>query len=249
MYMNLELNIKEKIMKKSAFTLAETLITLGVIGVVAAMTLPLLIQSYKNSIAETRLKKVYSVMNQAIQRAEADYGAKELWNFEDEAFWDKYFDPYLKVLKTEIIDSNPKYRLVYFMDGSILAGKASGKVQTDGTIKASGMNQDYFFFPNGKFFNISALNEDKKASTGVTLFPFRFAPIAEFDNKNIKSFHYHKGFMPYAHNWDGEVAPTTLGYTYACAKQNKSNQVPNWCTLYIMQNGWKIPKDYPFKVK
>ncbi len=33
---------------KKAFTLAETLITLGVIGVVAALTLPTLINSYKN---------------------------------------------------------------------------------------------------------------------------------------------------------------------------------------------------------
>ena len=35
-------------MKKIAFTLAEVLITLGIIGIVAAMTLPTLIQSNKN---------------------------------------------------------------------------------------------------------------------------------------------------------------------------------------------------------
>ena len=34
-------------MKKSGFTLAEVLITLGIIGVVAAMTIPSLITSYK----------------------------------------------------------------------------------------------------------------------------------------------------------------------------------------------------------
>ncbi len=43
--------------KKNAFTLAEVLITLGIIGVVAAMTLPTLIQKNNNSVVEARLKK------------------------------------------------------------------------------------------------------------------------------------------------------------------------------------------------
>ena len=55
-----------------AFTLAEVLITLGIIGIVAAMTLPALIQKNNNQVVEARLKKFYSVMNQAIIQAEAD---------------------------------------------------------------------------------------------------------------------------------------------------------------------------------
>lgn len=39
-----------------AFTLAEVLITLGIIGVVAALTLPNLIADYRASVVETRLK-------------------------------------------------------------------------------------------------------------------------------------------------------------------------------------------------
>lgn len=38
------------------FTLAEVLITLGIIGVVAAMTIPVMISSYNKHITETRLK-------------------------------------------------------------------------------------------------------------------------------------------------------------------------------------------------
>lgn len=37
-------------MKKIAFTLAEVLITLGIIGVVAAMTMPVLISNYRESV-------------------------------------------------------------------------------------------------------------------------------------------------------------------------------------------------------
>ena len=51
---------------KNAFTLAEVLITLGIIGIVVALTLPTLIQNHRNQVVETRLKKFYSTINQAI---------------------------------------------------------------------------------------------------------------------------------------------------------------------------------------
>lgn len=48
------------------FTLAEVLITLGIIGVVAAMTMPTLINNTKNKELETGLKKAYSIAQQAL---------------------------------------------------------------------------------------------------------------------------------------------------------------------------------------
>lgn len=42
---------------KNAFTLAEVLITLGIIGVVAAMTLPTLIANYQKQVYANGLKK------------------------------------------------------------------------------------------------------------------------------------------------------------------------------------------------
>ena len=55
--------------KKAAFTLAEVLITLGIIGIVAAMTLPVIIQDTKNKELEAQFKKGYSSLQQAILRA------------------------------------------------------------------------------------------------------------------------------------------------------------------------------------
>jgi len=57
-----------------AFTLAEVLITLGIIGVVAALTLPTLIQNYKRSEFETRFKKATSAIQQAVLRMSDDVG-------------------------------------------------------------------------------------------------------------------------------------------------------------------------------
>ncbi|MBS5860501.1 type II secretion system protein [bacterium] len=51
---------------KAAFTLAEVLITLGIIGVVAAMTMPTLINSTQGAQYKTAYKKALSVMSQAV---------------------------------------------------------------------------------------------------------------------------------------------------------------------------------------
>lgn len=48
---------------QKAFTLAEVLITLGIIGVVAAMTLPTVINNTKNKELETAFKKTYSQLD------------------------------------------------------------------------------------------------------------------------------------------------------------------------------------------
>lgn len=51
-------------MTKTGFTLAEVLITLGIIGVVAAMTLPALINKTNNKELQTAFLKTYSELNQ-----------------------------------------------------------------------------------------------------------------------------------------------------------------------------------------
>lgn len=60
--------------KVFAFTLAEVLITLGVIGVVAAITIPSITQKYKEKETVIKLKRVYSILQAAHRRAQDDYG-------------------------------------------------------------------------------------------------------------------------------------------------------------------------------
>jgi len=94
--------------KRCAFTLAEVLITLGIIGVVAAMTMPTLIQKHQEQVTVTRVKKFYSLINQTLLMAIKDNGYVDEWNFiesdEDSGniLSDKfagYFKPYLKIAK------------------------------------------------------------------------------------------------------------------------------------------------------
>ena len=65
--------------RKAAFTLAEVLITLGIIGVVAAMTLPTLINKYQEKVTVTKVKKFYSILSQGYQFAVQEYGEPEYW--------------------------------------------------------------------------------------------------------------------------------------------------------------------------
>lgn len=88
----------------TAFTLAEVLITLGIIGVVAAMTLPTLIQKQNDRANITRLKKVYSSLSQAYLMVKEEHGSSEIWDIRDgnqastrTIF--SYFEPYFRIVK------------------------------------------------------------------------------------------------------------------------------------------------------
>ena len=95
------------------FTLAEVLITLGIIGIVAAMTLPALVQSHKEKQTVAQLKKFYSVISNAMLLAYNQYGPLEDWgvtgiegneeaNAKGNDFKNKFINnlkPYLKIIR------------------------------------------------------------------------------------------------------------------------------------------------------
>ena len=109
-------------MRRNAFTLAEVLITLGVIGVVAAITIPTLINDHKKSVIETRLKHTVSILQQAQSMRDADenltYETFE-HNNPDIAFeiFNKYYANYIKFVKVE---KGTKGVFGYLPDGSVL---------------------------------------------------------------------------------------------------------------------------------
>ena len=121
--------------KSVAFTLAEVLITLGIIGVVAAMTMPALLSRNQERVTVTKVKKFYSVMNQALLMAIKDYGYVDEWSFfekdeDDNPMSDKfvsYIKPYLKLSKDCGGSSGCIGGQYYQLDGSPWANYASNK--------------------------------------------------------------------------------------------------------------------------
>lgn len=85
--------------KLRAFTLAEVLITLGIIGVVAAITIPTLITNHQKRQTVVKLQRAISVMNQAYRLAYDDVGevsAAEAKSMTNDAYFNKFWAPYLK---------------------------------------------------------------------------------------------------------------------------------------------------------
>ena len=63
---------------KKGFTLAEVLITLGIIGVVAALTLPTLISKHQKKVYVTQFKKAYNTVTNAFKLMQAESGSDNL---------------------------------------------------------------------------------------------------------------------------------------------------------------------------
>ncbi len=71
--------------RKVAFTLAEVLITLGIIGVVAALTIPTLMQKTNEKDTVAKVKKIYSTLSNAINLAVAQNGTIDTWGLNFDA--------------------------------------------------------------------------------------------------------------------------------------------------------------------
>jgi type II secretory pathway pseudopilin PulG len=117
--------------KYPAFTLAEVLITLGVIGIIAAMTIPNLIASYQKKVFVNRLKQTTSLLSQGLKLYMAEEDISDLtgdldWKTDKEAF-NTLFKKYFKVAR----DCNGKYAPCFSSLYTSLSGK--DKVGTSGS--------------------------------------------------------------------------------------------------------------------
>lgn len=233
----------------SAFTLAEVLITLGIIGVVAALTLPSLVGNYKRKVTENKVKKFYSVMSQATGRAIAENGSMEYWDGfsshhngkEMQQWFNKYLKPYLNITD-EWIDkdeeSGNESLFIVMSDGGIVLftnWAGSSPDIDDETGEDQNNSKDYY---NGLIHvayltNAKAIKkEDRKSCVNAFSFLF-YSPL--------KKQYY---FQPYAYQAD---TPEKYKRDFFL-KQIKSGNT-QYCTALMMMDGWEIKDDYPFGYK
>ena len=207
--------------RKAAFTLAEVLITLGIIGVVAALTLPAVIQNYRKSVIETSVKKFYTNINQAIIMSERDYGDMHEWSrtgYNDDAspFWDKYFDKYMITIKrTKTRDG--KNTIFVFSDGSGLKINSS----------------DFFWCVKADY-----VNDYYKYAKSAQCMLFGFYPNYPITGRDCVVANYReKGVEPYI-QWDTN-----------CQRINEPEYLCNgnlhefYYAKALQLNSWKFPKN------
>lgn len=90
-----------KLISKKGFTLAEVLVTLGIIGVISAMTIPTLVKNHQRTVYVTQLKKVVTELSQAAERATNDSNAVSLreTKYRSDANLPSFLSDYFKVVK------------------------------------------------------------------------------------------------------------------------------------------------------
>lgn len=97
---NLSLPSNKSTNREYAFTLAEVLITLGIIGVVASLTIPVVTKNIQDMEYKQAWKKEYSALNQAFSRVLQDYGGSvKGYPVDGSNFSRDAFSQYLKVVK------------------------------------------------------------------------------------------------------------------------------------------------------
>lgn len=223
----------------NGFTLAEVLITLSIIGIVAAMTLPALIQKNHANIVETRLKKFYSSINQAIKLAEVEHGDKKDWQFEDtDDFFQKYLKKYIKYTgyENKRVGTGNDYRLIYLPDGSAFLMDIYGRWDEDGNQILKSNGGHFIFCPEAK----NCREGMDKSKWGKTQFVFGYWPAGDI----AAEYHKGKGVEPYLNEWDGQEDSLYSNSYYGCNSEAENF----YCTAIIQHNGWKIPKNYPYKL-
>lgn len=210
-------------MKKYGFTLAEVLVTLGVIGVVAAMTLPSVIKNYQKKVASTRVKSAYSQLLQAIQRSEVDNDEIKSWDFElsNADFTQKYIEPYFKgmnlctnIEKCPIGISSANSDRRYFLNNGtqidihIRANIMYVLVDIDGPKGKNTMGYDWFYFTYTNDLN------------------------------KIMPFGWYEGIKKEdILNGSGSRRCTTVASDY---------NYRHGCTALLMLLGWEMTDDYPW---
>ena len=248
----LHLSLKQR----AAFTLAEVLITLGIIGVVAAMTMPVLITKHQKEVTVNKLKKAVSTFEQALTRAQADYGDMSGWTFlqagtdlssgsdsagaELETFINNYIMRYLNIAKDcglNNVNNCPSYVVTSLDKTSFVSNMTTYRkfITSDGTLYSISIDLD--MVENDDGVKVPVTNGHLIVTVDIN----------GFSGPNI----YGRDLFVM------DVAPNTKKVTMFGAGRNREvlKNDTNWacnsrtsrryyCGAIIQQDGWQIKDDY-----
>ena len=225
---------------KNGLTLAEVLITLGIIGIVAAMTIPTLITNYQKKTTATRVKKAYAELLQAIKLSENDNDSMESWTVGNdvsientEKYIEKYIMPYYKglTLCSEGLDDKC---------GNPMSEAGANYLTMNGTTLS------FLYRPTGIYVIIDVNNKSNPNRIGYDAFYFKtnekyeLLPFGWYNGLTREQIKKGYKIPEYEENTD----------IYSC-KKSASEDTPNElnrhaCTALLYLDNWEFKKDYPW---
>lgn len=216
--------------KKAAFTLSEVLITMTIVGAVAALTIPTLHYQRIKKEYTAKLKNFYSKMNNAILDMELDKGSFRDMKLPTQGkgydWYIENIDPYLGHAYV-----NDDKKEVYYKDGSKLTTFYTGgcldviyDVNGDKSPNQEGYDRYRFLY----CFSDGQLNSD-----GTCKQPLQDGRCYYFGNKDIFFGTYGGGLA------GAGVSRETM--------ITKCQTDRSWCTRLLQNDQWEFKGDYPFK--
>lgn len=240
----------------SGFTLAEVLITLGVIGVVSALTMPTLVANHQKQSTLVQLKKAYQIFSEAVERALEDNGGfiivteemAQAHTVEGNVapFTSQYIDPYLKGVQPYKGKNLP-----------ILSASKQGtfiipyyKSDKNGPMCISN-GMCYWVHMHSAGPNYTTLFVDLNGPKGPNRAGRDVFSLLHFQKDNPSNMRIYKGVgLATTHSGISPNSDRAI-LKASCNKEGKSDGSSDaWngrsCFQLIVKDDWKIADDYPW---
>ena len=245
---NYKLLIDNKKSHKKAFTLAEVLLSLVIIGVIAAISIPTIVKNYQQQETIAKLKKVYSTLSQTTLKAMADNGPPETWELNGSGTFASakeavhtYLFPYLSVVRICELNNNADMCKV----------NIKGLNGSDYTSTKAPPNKSYrFYLADGTFISTITAKETKRSRLIMTI-DINGTKGPNIMGKDIFRLEYYIAAIDQYADQNGKFVPTYVKYTRSDILSNKAdrcnkNQNGDACFALIFNDGWQIKRDYPW---
>ena len=212
------------------------MITLVIIGIIAAITVPLIYASYTKEVTVQKLKKAYIAVCDIVKLSELDNGPLKDWEFDTEYssygvnsdFFKKYFEPY--IIASQKYGTLSPERVSYpvnNIDGQSVNNILVWYVLADGTgltmfSAGASVGTKYCWV----FIDINASNPPNRLGKDIFMLDIQRKKQVIFWGKSVKDY--------------------TTGFGYACKKGTSYQYAGGYCGAWIQAAGWKIPEGYPW---
>ena len=213
-------------MFKKAFSLAEVLIVVSIIGIVATLTLPNLTNNYKDEKTVVQLRKIHNDLNSSYKQVILKYGEYENWN--SGITNAEKIKRYMEFLDTDRVGSGVKFPFATYNSSSYTKCELK-----DGTLLSFKNNTTKDASDQNSYFDVFvAVNGIDGNTLGTDVFGFTINPYTQRvdpfgrDGKDVGSngkLSFNSSNFIYATNW--AITNGNMDYLNCLSNLNWNNRL------------------------